>query len=105
VRFTKGVLTYGVSKLPCLKCAFHAGALANLRHASPAFILPLSEHNTLLSYRHAFHDGNYADLLKHSVLDARLMHLCKKEAPFEYIDTHAGAVVYDLSAEHAHKPQ
>jgi len=50
----------------------------------------------LLSYRHAFHAGNFADLLKHIVLVEILTYLVRKESPFVYIDTHAGAGLYQL---------
>jgi len=57
----------------------------------------------LLSYRHSFHAGNFADVLKHVVLTEILAYLCQKDKPFEYIDTHAGAGSYSLSSEHARK--
>lgn len=59
----------------------------------------------MLSYRHAFHAGNYADVIKHVVLVEILRHLCKKDAPFEYIDTHSGAGLYNLAAPDAQKLQ
>lgn len=52
----------------------------------------------LLSYRHAFHAGNFADLIKHIVLVEVLQYLTRKDKPFDYIDTHAGAGVYDLES-------
>lgn len=55
----------------------------------------------MLSYRHSFHAGNAADVLKHSVLIHILQHLKKKQKPFCYVDTHAGAGLYSLSSEHA----
>ena len=55
----------------------------------------------MLSYRHAYHAGNHADVLKHSVLIHCLHHLLKKEKPFLYVDTHAGAGLYDLGGEYA----
>jgi 23S rRNA (adenine2030-N6)-methyltransferase len=57
----------------------------------------------MLSYRHAFHAGNHADVLKHFVLCELIRHLSQKEAPFWYIDTHAGAGVYALDAGYATK--
>jgi len=57
----------------------------------------------LLSYRHSFHAGNFADVIKHIVLVEIIEHLKKKEAPFEYIDTHAGAGLFSLHSEHAVK--
>ncbi|MDR0380290.1 MAG: 23S rRNA (adenine(2030)-N(6))-methyltransferase RlmJ [Candidatus Accumulibacter sp.] len=57
----------------------------------------------MLSYRHAFHAGNHADVLKHVVLVQLFRHLGLKEKPFWFIDTHAGAGAYDLDAPHARK--
>jgi 23S rRNA (adenine2030-N6)-methyltransferase len=50
-----------------------------------------------MNYRHAFHAGNHADVLKHVVLMMLVEHLKKKSAPFFYLDTHAGGGTYDLS--------
>ena len=50
----------------------------------------------MLSYRHAFHAGNHADVLKHAVLVQMLDYLTQKDKPFWYIDTHAGAGLYAL---------
>ncbi len=55
----------------------------------------------MLSYRHAFHAGNHADMLKHSTLFLILQSLLKKDKPFTYMDTHAGGGIYDLSDERA----
>lgn len=57
----------------------------------------------MLSYRHSFHAGNFADLLKHIVLVDMLDYLIQKESAFEYIDTHAGAGLYSLSSPEALK--
>ena len=57
----------------------------------------------MLSYRHAFHAGNHADILKHSLLTLVLQSLHKKEKPFSLIDTHAGAGLYILDDERALK--
>lgn len=57
----------------------------------------------MLSYRHSFHAGNFADVIKHIVLIEILGHLTLKDAPFDYIDTHAGAGLYDLHSEQAAK--
>ena len=57
----------------------------------------------MLSYRHSFHAGNFADVLKHIVVSEILAYLCLKEKPFEYIDTHAGAGVYSLMSKEAQK--
>ena len=56
-----------------------------------------------MNYRHAFHAGNFADVIKHAVLVRILVHLCQKPAPFPVIDTHAGAGVYDLAGEEAQR--
>lgn len=53
----------------------------------------------MLSYIHAFHAGNHADILKHLVLSFSLEHLCKKEKPFTVFDTHAGSGLYSLEDE------
>ena len=45
----------------------------------------------MLSYRHAFHAGNHADVLKHAVLVHLLRYLAQKDKPLWFIDTHAGA--------------
>ena len=50
-----------------------------------------------MNYRHAFHAGNFGDVLKHVVLMMLVEHLKKKPAAFLYLDTHAGGGVYDLS--------
>jgi len=55
----------------------------------------------LLSYRHAFHAGNHADVLKHFVLHQVLQYLMQKEKPFLYVDTHAGAGMYALNEGYA----
>ena len=54
-----------------------------------------------MNYRHAFHAGNFADVLKHAVLARILVHLRAKPAPFRIIDTHAGAGLYDLAGAEA----
>lgn len=55
----------------------------------------------MLSYRHAFHAGNFADVHKHLGLMLSLEHLCRKEKPFSIIDTHAGAGLYTLNDDRA----
>lgn len=57
----------------------------------------------MLSYRHAFHAGNHADVLKHLVLVQLAAYLAQKDKPFWYIDTHAGAGAYALDSAHAQK--
>lgn len=55
----------------------------------------------MLAYRHAFHAGNHADVLKHAVLVAVLRHMNLKDKAWRLIDTHAGAGAYDLAHVHA----
>jgi 23S rRNA (adenine2030-N6)-methyltransferase len=50
-----------------------------------------------MNYRHAFHAGNFADVLKHVVLIMLVEHQKRKDTPFFYLDTHAGGGTYDLS--------
>ncbi len=57
----------------------------------------------MLSYRHAYHAGNHADVLKHSVLALILESLQRKHTPYCYIDTHAGAGRYNLASREADK--
>lgn len=55
----------------------------------------------MLSYRHAFHAGNHADVLKHLVLMQTLAYFGRKDKPYWYIDTHAGAGIYSLESGYA----
>lgn len=57
----------------------------------------------MLSYRHAYHAGNHADVLKHLTLLATLQQLRNKDKPFVAIDTHSGNGFYNLSSEPARK--
>ena len=57
----------------------------------------------MLSYRHAFHAGNFADVLKHSVLVLVLDYIQRKDKGFSYIDSHSGAGMYQLSDNFAQK--
>ena len=57
----------------------------------------------MFSYRHGFHAGNHADVLKHFVLSQLLGYLNQKPAPYMVIDTHAGAGVYQLDSDYATK--
>lgn len=57
----------------------------------------------MLSYQHHYHAGNHADVLKHWILVECIRHLKKKDKPFDYIDTHAGAGMYDLDSSAAQK--
>ena len=57
----------------------------------------------MLSYRHAFHAGNHADVLKHYVFSLVLAYMNQKPKPYWVIDTHAGAGMYALKSEFAQK--
>jgi 23S rRNA (adenine2030-N6)-methyltransferase len=56
-----------------------------------------------MNYRHAFHAGGFADVIKHIVLVRILTYLRDKPAPFRVVDTHAGAGLYDLTSEEARR--
>lgn len=56
-----------------------------------------------MNYRHAFHAGGFADVIKHIVLTRVLLYLQEKPAAFRVIDTHAGAGRYDLTGEEARR--
>jgi 23S rRNA (adenine2030-N6)-methyltransferase len=56
-----------------------------------------------MNYRHIYHAGNFADVLKHAVLARLIDYLKLKDKPFRVIDTHAGIGLYDLSSEEAQK--
>jgi len=56
-----------------------------------------------MNYRHAFHAGGFADVIKHIVLVRILTYLQEKQAPFRVIDSHAGAGLYDLTGEEAQR--
>jgi len=56
-----------------------------------------------VNYRHIYHAGNFADVLKHTVLALVIEYLKLKPAPFRVIDTHAGIGLYDLTSERAQK--
>ena len=53
----------------------------------------------MLSYQHAYHAGNFADVHKHMTLFAVIDHLLRKDSAITYIDTHAGRGLYPLTAE------
>ena len=55
----------------------------------------------MFSYRHAFHAGNHADVLKHTTLLAVLRHMTQKETALNVFDTHAGAGLYRLDGDFA----
>ncbi len=56
-----------------------------------------------MNYRHAYHAGNFADVVKHAVLARLVEYLKRKEKPFRVIDTHAGTGLYDLASDEAGK--
>jgi len=56
-----------------------------------------------MNYRHAFHAGSFADVMKHAILARILVYQTKKAAPLRFIDTHAGAGRYDLKSEAARR--
>jgi len=57
----------------------------------------------MLAYRHAFHAGNHADVLKHAILIAVLRHMNLKDKAWRLVDTHAGAGAYELHSDYAQK--
>ena len=57
----------------------------------------------MFSYRHAFHAGNHADVLKHMTLMQICQYMTQKDKPVTYIDTHAGVGMYQLSNPMAQK--
>jgi len=57
----------------------------------------------MLAYRHAFHAGNHADVLKHITLCLVLRYMNRKDKPYRLIDTHAGAGGYSLEGQYAQK--
>lgn len=56
-----------------------------------------------MNYRHAYHAGNFADVVKHAVLALVIEHMKQKPAPFRIVDTHAGIGAYDLGSIEAEK--
>ena len=63
--------------------------------------LGLKPSRNAMNYRHIYHAGNFADVVKHAILALVLAHLKGKEAPFFVLDSHAGLGAYDLAAEEA----
>jgi len=57
----------------------------------------------MLSYRHMYHAGNFADVFKHALLSRLLVALSAKDKPCFYLDTHAGIGLYDLTHSWAQK--
>ena len=56
-----------------------------------------------MNYRHAFHAGNFADLVKHAALLAVLEEMLASSAPVTVVDTHAGRGLYDLTSDEAQR--
>ncbi|MER8583175.1 23S rRNA (adenine(2030)-N(6))-methyltransferase RlmJ, partial [Mesorhizobium sp. M1423] len=56
-----------------------------------------------MNYRHAYHAGNFADVVKHAVLSRLIEYLKQKDKAFRVIDIHAGIGRYDLSSTEAQK--
>ena len=56
-----------------------------------------------MNYRHAYHAGNFADVMKHAILTLILQHLRTKDRPFFLLDSHAGTGRYDLQSDEAQK--
>lgn len=56
-----------------------------------------------MNYRHGYHAGNFADVIKHIALVAILLHLKKKDVAFSVVDSHAGRGIYDLAGPEAAK--
>jgi 23S rRNA (adenine2030-N6)-methyltransferase len=91
--------------------ALHTGAVCPLcRRIAPRTAESALDRHALfqrflimLSYRHAFHAGNHADVLKHAVVLQLLRYLGQKDKAYWYIDTHAGAGVYSLKEGYATK--
>jgi len=59
--------------------------------------------STTMNYRHIYHAGNFADVLKHAVLARLVRYMQNKDKAFRVLDTHAGIGLYDLSSEEAQK--
>src|SRR3984885_9065121 len=74
-----------------------------VRDTCPLLNPSRSVHACSMNYRHAFHAGGFADVIKHVVLVRILTYLHDKQAPFRVIDTHAGAGVYDLAGDEARR--
>jgi 23S rRNA (adenine2030-N6)-methyltransferase len=73
-------------------------ALSQLRRRDGA---QAAENRRPVNYRHAYHAGNFADVVKHIALVSVLLHLKKKDKPFCVIDSHAGRGLYDLGGDEA----
>ncbi len=73
--------------------------LCAVRHCNTSFRQDWA--STGMNYRHAFHAGNFADVIKHVILTLTIAYLKKKPKPFRVIDTHAGCGLYDLLGDQA----
>src|SRR6201999_1391686 len=74
----------------------------NARNATPRVSVKIGcGTSDTMNYRHAYHAGNFADVVKHAVLARIVAHLKEKPAAFRVIDTHAGAGLYDLAGPEA----
>ncbi|WP_299345940.1 23S rRNA (adenine(2030)-N(6))-methyltransferase RlmJ, partial [uncultured Maritalea sp.] len=56
-----------------------------------------------MNYRHAFHAGNFADVIKHIILTRIICYMQKKDKGFRVLDTHAGIGLYDLTSDEAQR--
>lgn len=77
------------------------GACCPVASGSRSHPAAIHDFPAMLSYRHAFHAGNHADVLKHFVLIQLSAYMGQKDKPFWIIDTHAGAGLYELDAGYA----
>ena len=73
------------------------------RDGHPSAPIRIPQTGPAMNYRHIYHAGNFADVLKHAVLTRIIAYLQRKEAAFRVIDTHAGIGVYDLGSEEAQR--
>eukprot|EP00980_Cylindrotheca_fusiformis_P015709 scaffold4531_cov103-Cylindrotheca_fusiformis.AAC.3 len=69
-----------------------------MRQLITTVVISLMAGQARLLYEHGYHAGNYADVVKHSVLIQLLNHMQKKNSPFVYVETHAGAGCYPLDS-------
>ena len=78
-------------------------AIANNFHYNVQPLSLLFSEYFVLSYRHSFHAGNFADVLKHTVATSILKYMLKKDKPLCYLDTHSGCGAYSLRSNEALK--
>ncbi len=76
---------------------------AGSRCSIPLFANAAFTERRTLNYRHAFHAGNFADVVKHALLCRLIEYLKRKDKPFRVMDTHAGRGRYDLDADEAQR--